>query len=291
MEKNLTNLSDNQLPGNEIKLVFFDIDGTLLGLDGNYSSATAIAIEKIRRLGIKTAIASGRPHFAAQFLVEKLKIEDPGVFCTGAHVYDPAKRETIAASHLDARNIAMVLKKLRESDLYYELYTEHEYFIERNTRPDILQVHSEHMRQKPQEMNFDEVVANNAVIKFIIAVDNQADQQKMHQLEAQFPHLHFAYAGIPAYPDWLFASIIDSVSCKERAFDTLCDAYGVSADQVLSLGDAHSDKVFLQKAGVGIAMGQAKPEIKAAANLVTKPVWEDGVAYALSRIFKLDGVV
>ncbi len=52
----------------------------------------------------------------------------------------------------------------------------------------------------------------------------------------------------------------------------------------MSLGDAGSDKVFLQLAGYGIAMGNAKADVQACADFVTHHVDSDGLAYALDLI-------
>ena len=70
MSKELSNIADEALPTTKIKAAFFDIDGTLLGLNGHYTSASKQEILRVRSLGVKTAVASGRPYFAAKFIVE-----------------------------------------------------------------------------------------------------------------------------------------------------------------------------------------------------------------------------
>ena len=50
-----------------------------------------------------------------------------------------------------------------------------------------------------------------------------------------------------------------------------------------AFGDAHNDYEMISAVGHGIAMGNAVDEIKAIANDVTLPAWEDGIAYTLKK--------
>ncbi len=286
LTQELYNLEDRQLKKQDIKVAFFDIDGTLLGLDGQYSEASKQQILRLKESGVKVAVASGRPNFAAQFVVDELSINDPGVFCTGAHVYCPTTRNTLVMQGVSASLSQCLTEALRKNDIYYELYTAEDYFIESNRCEEIGQTHASHMRQAPQYRNFDGLIGVEPVVKFLIAVDNVDEHEKLFDLERSFPECQFAYAKIAAHPDWLFASVIDKDACKHQAFDYLLDYYKVSAANVMSFGDAQSDKVFLERAGTGVAMGQATDDVKSMANYVTHPVWDDGVAYAISRLIK-----
>ena len=59
----------------------------------------------------------------------------------------------------------------------------------------------------------------------------------------------------------------------------------LSGDDLLAIGDGRNDIEMLQYAGRGVAMGDAPPEVKAAADIVTKPLHEDGAALDLARWF------
>ncbi len=280
----LYRLEEPQLKSRDIRVAFFDIDGTLLGLDGQYSEASKQQIRRLKTLGVKVAIASGRPNFAAQFVIDELSITDPGVFCTGAHVYCPTTQNTLVMQGVSAAQSRQLTEALRNSDIYYELYTADDYYIESDICEEIGRTHASHMRQVPQFRNFDELIGVDPVVKFLVAVNNEREHEKLFSMERAFPECQFAYAKIAAHPDWLFASVIDKDACKHQAFDFLLDHYQVSAENVISFGDAQSDKVFLERAGTGVAMGQAADDVKMVANYVTHPVWDDGVAYALSRL-------
>ena len=81
-------------------------------------------------------------------------------------------------------------------------------------------------------------------------------------LERAFPECIFAYARLPAYPRWLFVSIIHRAASKRAAFDFLLTHYDIAPENVVSFGDAQSDMEFITMAGVGVAMGRRALVIK-----------------------------
>ena len=58
---------------------------------------------------------------------------------------------------------------------------------------------------------------------------------------------------------------------------------GITAEDVVAFGDMPNDVPMLRWAGLGVAMGNAHPEAMAAADEVTAPNTDDGVARVLER--------
>lgn len=285
MSRLVSQLDPSESTGHDIKLIFFDIDGTLLGLDGRYTEQTKQQIQRVQGLGIKTAIASGRPMFAAKHIAESLGLHDVGVFCTGAHIQAPLSDSPKHVFPLSNQDAWAITEFCRATSIHYELYTDAAYITERTNLPTLQKTHAEHMKTVPVLAPFDHYLDNASIVKMLVAVESQEALPVIHALEQKFPHLQFAYASIAAYPEWSFASIIDSKACKHSAFDVICAHYGIGAENVMSFGDAHSDKVFLSRAHYGVAMGNAKQDVKDVAAYTTLPVWDDGVAYALQTFF------
>ncbi|MDZ7924681.1 MAG: HAD family hydrolase [Marinagarivorans sp.] len=284
MSVSLEDYQQQGLQQADIKVAFFDIDGTLLGLDGNYTERLQKSILRVQSLGVKTAIASGRPYFATRFLWEGLGLTDAGVFCTGAQIYEPKLNITHQAIYLPESKVKQLLEVLRGSGIYYELYTDEGFYVEDNNTPELLALHASHLRATPHFKRFDGLTGG--AIKLLLGANIAQDAEILKRIERQFPDVIFAYACLPAYPEWQFASVIDGAACKQKAFDFLLGFYGVSASNVISFGDAQSDKTFLSLAGVGVAMGNASDEVKAIANIQTLPVWQDGVAHVLDALIK-----
>ncbi len=271
------------LAGRDIRLAFFDVDGTLLGLDGGYSQRLKQALQQVQSAGIKTAIASGRPKFAVDFLIDDLKLNAAGVYYTGALVHDPLTGQSLMQRPLEAGRVQVLLERARQLRVYTEVCTRDDFYIEASNP--IGDVHSEHLRVSPKLTTLDHIVATQDVYKLLMAVDEAQQPGLLQQLEAEFPDLVFAYACLPTYPSWSFVSIITPLACKAQALELLCDYHQVNASQVMAFGDADSDREFLTRAGLGIAMGNAKPEIKAIADHVTASAADDGVAQVLEVLF------
>lgn len=278
-------IADAALPKADIKLVYFDVDGTLLNQHGEYPDQLHRAIKAIQSAGVKTAVASGRPLFAAQWIIDDLDLSAPGVFCTGAHIYCPQSQLTIKQHPLQVSTLGRLLAAIRDADFYYELYTTERFYIERDNAAYIRATHAQHLRIAPSVKSFDDIIGSEAVVKLLIGANLRADIDALYALEQAFSdECVFAYAKLPAYPDWVFASIVDRHADKKVAFDFLLRHHQISAEQVMSFGDAQSDKQFLQLAGFGIAMGNAAQDVQAVARFTTKAVWDNGIAYALDRL-------
>ena len=70
---------------------------------------------------------------------------------------------------------------------------------------------------------------------------------------------------------------------KENALARLCADLQIPAERVLAIGDSRNDVPMLQWAGVGVAMGNAPPEVRRAVGRVTASCDRDGVARAIER--------
>ena len=70
---------------------------------------------------------------------------------------------------------------------------------------------------------------------------------------------------------------------KGGALEKLCRHLGCRMENVMTLGDGLNDLTMLQMAGISVAMGNAAPEVKAAAKYVTGSCDESGVAQAINR--------
>lgn len=266
----------------DIRLAFFDIDGTLLDSHGQIHPHLYPAIASLKSKGIKTAIASGRPYFAARFVVDGLGINDAGMFYTGAHLFEPRSQHTLLEVPLLAADALAVLEAAQALDVYAEVYTPTGFYLQEQT--EISRVHAAHLRVSPEVDDLAAVVKRSTVSKLLLGVNRVTQGDKISILEKQFPQLIFARAYLAAYPNWQFASVISGAATKRRAFDFLLQYHQLEPHQVIAFGDAESDMDFLKMAGIGVAMGNANDNVKAVADCVTKTADEAGVAFALNQL-------
>jgi hypothetical protein len=84
-----------------------------------------------------------------------------------------------------------------------------------------------------------------------------------------------------------YLEMVDVQVNKGRALGYLAGSMGISANEVLAIGDSMNDVDMLEYAGIGVAMGNANEKVKAVADFITLLNTEDGVAFAVEK-FVLD---
>ncbi|NNL11341.1 MAG: HAD family hydrolase [Pseudomonadales bacterium] len=273
---------EREAQGHAIKLVFFDVDGTLVNSQKQIPESCAKEIQRIKAQGVRTAIASGRPLFACETLFQQYGLDDAGVFCTGAVVYDPQQKQTLAEHKLQENELNSLISLSRAAGLHLELYSNEMYFIEHNT--EYTDYHTSYLKVAPVLDSFDAVTGCNALNKALIVAASKQEKQALQHIKQQLPTLRFYTGHGPDRPDIHFVSILANSACKARAFTRLCDYHQLEPANVMAIGDAQSDLAFIQAAGTGVAMGNANQALQTEADFVSAHVDEDGLALALRSL-------
>lgn len=98
-------------------------------------------------------------------------------------------------------------------------------------------------------------------------------------LEERFPDFKF-----PLFAGKKGADIIEKEASKAEGLKRLCAFYGMELSQTVAFGDSMNDIEIIQEAGIGVAMGNAVEELKAAADYVTDDIAQDGVWNACVKL-------
>jgi len=115
-------------------LIALDMDGTLLNEEGNISPKNREAIIKAQKLGHIVIIATGRSFMDAERQLRLADLECPVVSLNGA-VVTLSDRTLAASTPLNKADIIPALRWMNEiPDLYYEVYTEDNVYVELNKR-------------------------------------------------------------------------------------------------------------------------------------------------------------
>jgi Cof subfamily protein (haloacid dehalogenase superfamily) len=87
-------------------------------------------------------------------------------------------------------------------------------------------------------------------------------------------------------PRWhpAFTDIVANGNSKAAGMDAICRHFGIEQEETIAFGDGANDIEMLQWAGTGIAMGNAAPEVKAAADMVTTSVDDEGIEQAINKL-------
>lgn len=136
---------------------------------------------------------------------------------------------------------------------------------------------------------------NNRRLRSLVFND---DEKRTHHLKAGLPlgtfligdeHIISSFAG--RIPELVFAwsyhdgyDVFLKTVNKATTIPAVLKAYGMTWDDVIAFGDAGNDRPMLEKAGIGVAMGNAKDDVKSAADLVADTCVNDGVAKVLEEM-------
>ncbi len=107
-------------------------------------------------------------------------------------------------------------------------------------------------------------------------------KQSVDAMEREFADLPLHFK-TETWLDFVECAVTSREATKQRALARLCADFQISSDRVLAVGDSRNDVPMLRWSGLGIAMGNALPEVRQAVRRVTATNDEDGVAMAIER--------
>jgi Cof subfamily protein (haloacid dehalogenase superfamily) len=251
------------------KIVFFDIDGTLLDHEKKLPTSTKEAILQLKEGGVHVAIATGRAPFMFADLREELGIHSYVSF-NGQYVV--FEGEVIYQNPLEEKMLEQLLEHAHK-----------------NGHP--LVFLDEKMMKASME-NHDYIHASMESLKFTHPEydPNYYKGRRIYQA-LLFCRQEEEHEYISAYQMFQFirwhevsTDVIPFGGSKAEGIKKMVNRLGISMKDVIAFGDGLNDIDMIQYVGTGIAMGNAKEEVKKAANLITKPVDEDGIAYGLKLV-------
>lgn len=259
--------------------VVADVDGTLLGADRRATAQVEAAVRACVDSGLPVGLATGRMPGACNALAAQLGTPGPHVVHNGAEVRAEGRR--VAAWPLTPAAARLVAQGCLALGCYAEFYVGEGFWVTDRRPP--ARRHWEILGREPDGLLADLDLERVEVIKVTaMALDDDGARAVVEGLAVGGLLAGLAHA--PALPGIRFVNVTDAEADKGQAVATAAARLGVPAAAVVAIGDGHNDLPMLQVAGTAIAMGQAAPEVQAAAHLVVPAVQADGVAHALRAV-------
>lgn len=265
------------------RVLVVDVDGTLVSQEEELTAATREALVRAREAGIHVVLATGRRYSRTLHLVEPLGIEVPLITASGALVKCPHTHTTLHCSVFPddvIREIVGVLDAegydpILCADTYDEGF---DYYMARE------EVESaelaEYLRLNPSSgcLRPDLVTNPPAGVFNGFAMGTKEQMLKLDE------KLHACLNGnlsthvlrSPRYIGFMCEFAPRNVT-KWSAIRQLAGDWGVSDEAICAVGDDVNDIPMIRGAGLGIAMGNALPEVKAAADRIAPSQGEDGL--------------
>ncbi|MDE2482430.1 MAG: HAD family phosphatase [bacterium] len=260
-----------------IRLVAFDLDGTLVGRDVELRPRVEAAIAKMRAAGVRGCIVTGRMYRAAVPFARRLGLDAPLVCYQGAAIVDPVSDTVLRDAPLPVETVRELIDVVERDRRHLQLYRNDEYYCEARNR--FSDLYASLARVQPVIVpSLRETFAFSPATKAVVIDD--ASQTKAYEQRLRDALGERAYV-TRSYPE--FVEVLNPAVDKGDALRYVAEHLGFDASEVLAIGDSWNDTPLLAAAGIGVAMGSAPPELRAVAHAVVADVEGDGVAEAIER--------
>lgn len=262
-----------------IKLIALDLDNTLFDDQKQVSPANRQAIQKATQAGIDVVITTGRPLKAIGNLLEDLGLNHPMNYSVtfNGGLIQRNDGHMLAQQSLSRQEVKYLVDSLLSLGLPVDILSDEVvYSLSASERASRYPEANPLLTFKPLS-SFDELPTDSLYNKVVTVTDPD-----------------FLDAKIKALPDAIFKDF-EAFKSREIIFEImpkgvhkasglarLCELLGLDRSQVMAVGDEENDLTMLEWAGLGVAMKNASPIVKAVADVVTtKDNNHSGVAEAI----------
>lgn len=271
------------------KLLFIDIDGTLLTSDHQISPRTLASLKRVSIIDkIPVILTTARPPQAVKYLYSALNLSSPVVCFNGALILEnfaPGGNLSVLRTLNIAPNLLeQVYAIATESEVNISFYTSNEWItdyydnwiIKEETITGIKVVITD-IRKRIEKWQSE----NDGPHKILVMGEPVELDRFSKILKVKTNHQLSIYKSKATYLE-----IMNGAATKKSAVDYLLKQYNVTAKEIIAIGDNYNDIEMLQIAGLGIAMGNAPEEVKAQADYVTFDNDSDGIFFALEQFIQ-----
>ncbi|MGD7044313.1 Cof-type HAD-IIB family hydrolase [Jeotgalibacillus proteolyticus] len=251
------------------KIIFFDIDGTLLDHDKKLPASTKDAISRLKANGHYVAIATGRAPFMFEDLRRELSI-DTFISYNGQYVEHNGEMIVSNPLHYDSLKQLTESAAVKNHPLVYMGKSEMKANVEEHDRItasfNSLKIKS-FPTHDPSYFHMEEIYQT---LLFCEGNEEEAYDEK-------FEHFDF----IRWHPQSV--DVIPAGGSKAKGIEKVIEVLSLNMENVYAFGDGLNDIEMLASVGHGIAMGNGCNEAKEAADFTTAAVDKDGIAEGLKR--------
>jgi Cof subfamily protein (haloacid dehalogenase superfamily) len=263
-------------------LVACDVDGTLFDESETITPRTRDAVRAAVDAGARFIVATGRPPRWIRPVVDELGFSPMAVCANGAVVYDSATDRVVSARTLAVDVLGelaeIAIRVIPGAGLAVERIGARAH--DTATPQFVSSPGYEHAWLNPDntEVSIEDLLSAPA-IKLLIRKAGARSADMAAELVK-----HVGIEGDITYStNNGLVEIVPLGVSKATGVEEIAKPLGISSDEVVAFGDMPNDIPMLLWAGLGVAMGNAHPDVLAVAEEVTAPNSDDGVGRVLER--------
>lgn len=266
------------------KLLFLDLDGTIVGKNDSISPRTLQAIASAEEMGCLPVLCTGRSRYTSKAIVNKIG-KGYGIFLNGtiiAKVHDEGYIEKITLPLDIARRAVQIAHSCELAPLLFAVEEDDRWVYTDRPCP----APPDYLKRFPERMRIVDDLAVN-LLSPPVSIETYGPAEATISMTSQWREEFGDEALIYEWEQGDYggrgAHLQSSRAHKASAAQKVADLLKIPREQAIAIGDQINDMELLQWAGLGISMGDGHEEIRAAADFVTSSFANDGAAIAIEH--------
>ncbi len=265
-----------------MKILFTDMDGTLLNNESRVSDYTRKVLKRMVEAGHKLVLSSGRPIDSMKMVVENDGLDFSGLYLSasnGAAIYDCDSKKMIFEKKVPMELVTKVWEMAQSRGIHIQTYNDDSIIVPEPD--DEIKWYTRRIRLGITCTD-DPVKALKTEPYKLLAIDlnNKEVLEKLRQDIIS----SFGYKLTSLFSSDKYLEVIDKDAGKGNGLIWLCNYLGIDIKDSFAAGDAMNDLSMLEVAGTGIAMCNGDKELFDVADVITeKSNDEDGLALAIEK--------
>lgn len=261
------------------KLLAIDLDDTLLDAKLKLPEGSRLAVEQAREAGVRVTLSTGRMFCSALPYARELNVEDYLITYQGALVKHAVTGEVLFHRPVPLDLALEVIEYVNRYKYHINIYLDDHLYVAKHTKESeqytsISRIPSaevgdltSYLKERNQAPTKVLIVAQEELLDKLIPEVRPVWGDKLHITKSKPHFLEFSH----------------SLANKGDALAAIAKHYGVERDEVIAVGDSYNDIEMIEYAGLGVVVGNARPEIKERADFVCRSNEECGVAEVVER--------
>lgn len=266
-------------------MIATDMDGTLLNSIGGINQRTVDTLHHVQKKGIRVVLCTGRFPQHGYLVAKDAGLDCPVISLNGCVLWLAQGDCTLADHLMNAEAAYEVHNILEKYGVLYDVYGQKHI------------VHNDDKNPHPAFVRFGSRITDEYGLRF------SNGQEQMHQAKKSPVNRFFAYGFynhkakeqarrkieqiphvyVTSSTSTTFEVMPEGIS-KATGLSEMVQIMGIDMENIMAFGDYENDIPMLRVAGIGVAMGNAKDNVKKAADYVTDTNENDGLAKAVEKL-------
>ena len=264
----------------DIKLIALDLDGTLLTTDKKLTERTKSMLKAAREQGVKVVLTTGRPLKAMDFFLKELGTdghEDEYTITFNGGLVQKNTGEILDKTVFSIDDVSRIYEETEKLNIPLDAISEGIVYQIQSDQESLYAQFNPALTFVPTA--FEDLSSQITYNKCVTAFPQELLDAAIQKISPELFDKYEIFKSRELLLEWSLKNVH-----KATGLAKLIDHLGIDRSQVMACGDEANDLSMIEWAGLGVAMQNAVPEVKAVANVVTPMTNdEEAVAWAIEK--------